>query len=879
MSLWNHQLPTRSAAVWLAACTLALACLWACLADPAHAQAPPTAGTVVSQNGVQLPPLAEQETEAEPRDGAAISSEELIFPSELATRVQQQSAEIERLVKAVERVRDSDDGLEALRPEIDAVTAAAQSTEDALKPRLQAVERQISELGDKPKDGETAETPDIAQERDRLDRLKSELQDAIKRTGLTRVRAGQLLAYINRLRLENLGRNLVKREASPLNPAHWSKFSEDVGRVGQQVATISDNWWTILDRRVDWLALILIGSGLLWWSLRRLSRAILANWLPTPPSDTPPPYLARVSTAIGSFPIMLAPGLVTAAVLYLALDTATLFNEQIQTLAYAALQAVAIVLVTRAMAKAVLLPAHASWRLIGLPDDRAQKYVQLISLIAGLYGFDYWFNAAAQALHLPLSVVITENFFANIAFAILLFAVAWLPMPKNMMRASAQTLHKAAQWVRLPATLAVFAIIAASLFGYLALGRFIAAQVMLIGIGATALLLGHLGARSLVEPTNRAGAGLHADEGASPYLARQPFWMSILAFLMNVVFVLLAAALLLLSWGYSGKELISWARSLLFGFEIAGFRFSLIQALIAVVLFIAVILLTRLMQRWLSQRVFNRETFDRGIANSVHAGIGYLGVALAALVGISYAGFDLSNLALIAGALSVGIGFGLNAIASNFISGLIMLIERPIKVGDWVVVGQHQGYVRHISVRATEIETFDRASVLVPNSDFMTSPVQNWTLRNAMGRIIINVGVAYHEDPERVLKVLQDVAADCRVLLRSPAPAVVFENFGASSLDFSVRGYIADVNTTLSSATQLRLDIFKALREKDIEIPFPQHDIHLRDLDGVKDMFHRVAAERALRDTGVADCGAETDDRPMSHRNDNRDERPPPRQE
>lgn len=576
---------------------------------------------------------------------------------------------------------------------------------------------------------------------------------------------------------------------------------------------------------------------------------------------------------------MLAPGLVTAAVLYLALDTATLFNEQIQTLAYAALQAVAIVLVTRAMAKAVLLPAHASWRLIGLPDDRAQKYVQLISLIAGLYGFDYWFNAAAQALHLPLSVVITENFFANIAFAILLFAVAWLPMPKNMMRASAQTLHKAAQWVRLPATLAVFAIIAASLFGYLALGRFIAAQVMLIGIGATALLLGHLGARSLVEPTNRAGAGLHADEGASPYLARQPFWMSILAFLMNVVFVLLAAALLLLSWGYSGKELISWARSLLFGFEIAGFRFSLIQALIAVVLFIAVILLTRLMQRWLSQRVFNRETFDRGIANSVHAGIGYLGVALAALVGISYAGFDLSNLALIAGALSVGIGFGLNAIASNFISGLIMLIERPIKVGDWVVVGQHQGYVRHISVRATEIETFDRASVLVPNSDFMTSPVQNWTLRNAMGRIIINVGVAYHEDPERVLKVLQDVAADCRVLLRSPAPAVVFENFGASSLDFSVRGYIADVNTTLSSATQLRLDIFKALREKDIEIPFPQHDIHLRDLDGVKDMFHRVAAERALRDTGVADCGAETDDRPMSHRNDNRDERPPPRQE
>ena len=121
---------------------------------------------------------------------------------------------------------------------------------------------------------------------------------------------------INRLRIENLSRNLVKREISPLSPAHWRQFTSDLGRVGRQVATITDNWWTIIARRIDWLALILGGSVLLWWSLRRVRRSLLTHWFPMPATETPPPYLSRVSNAIGIFPIILAPGLLTAAVLY-----------------------------------------------------------------------------------------------------------------------------------------------------------------------------------------------------------------------------------------------------------------------------------------------------------------------------------------------------------------------------------------------------------------------------------------------------------------------------------------------------------------------------------------------------------------------------------
>jgi potassium efflux system protein len=804
-------------------------------------QAPATGAP--AQQGAQDAPATEA-----PRDGATISGEQLLYPEKLSTQVRQQSAEVQRLVKAVERVRSNDEELEALRPNVDALAAQALQMEETLKPRFEAVERQIKELGEKPKEGAPPETAAVAEERARLEKLQAELQDGIKQSGLTRVRAGQLLGYINQLRVENLGRNLKKREISPLSPTHWGQFNQDIGRVGRQVTTIADNWWAILAQRVEWLAVILVGTALLWWSLSRVRRAMLSRWFKRPATNEPPHFLLRVSTAVGSLPIILAPALVSAVVLYFALDTATLFNDQIQALAFAALKAFAIYFVAYVMAKVVLLPSHPSWRLIGLPDSRARGYLLLIALIAGVYSFDFWFNASAKALHLPLSVVITENFLANLGFAVLLFAFAWMPIPKDTTRTSGQMLRKGIQWLRLPATIAVLAIIGASIAGYLALGRFIATQIMLTGMGAAALLLGHLGARSFSEPTDGVGTG----EGARATSLRGSVLTSVLASIANVALVIIAGALLLLSWGFSSAELLSWGRALLFGFDIGGFRFSLIQVLVAIGLFIAVILLTRLVQRWLSQRVFASENFDRGIANSVHSGLGYLGVALAALIGISYAGFDLSNLALIAGALSVGIGFGLNAIASNFISGLIMLIERPIKVGDWVVVGEHQGYVRHISVRATEIETFDRASVLIPNSDFMTSAVQNWTHRNAMGRVVVPVGVAYHEDPERVLELLKEAAGNCRVLLRSPAPVVFFEEFGASSLDFTVRGYIADVNTRLAASTQLRLEIFKILKNNHVEIPFPQQDIHLRDLDGLKGAFARAAAERALQQAAEA---------------------------
>jgi len=220
-----------------------------------------------------------------------------------------------------------------------------------------------------------------------------------------------------------------------------------------------------------------------------------------------------------------------------------------------------------------------------------------------------------------------------------------------------------------------------------------------------------------------------------------------------------------------------------------------------------------------------RSHVDLGVRNSVKTGIGYLGVGLAAIVGVSAAGIDLSNLALVASALSVGIGFGLQNIVSNFVSGLILLVERPFKVGDHVVSGTAEGIVKRISVRATEIETFRKQSIIVPNSELINASVGNWTHRNKMGRSEIPVSVSYDSDPQKVMDILLELVNAVPVVLRNPEPHVEFLRFGPYSLDFELRFMLADMGDGLKVRNDLRIAILKRFREEGVQIPLPQSDV------------------------------------------------------
>jgi potassium efflux system protein len=769
------------------------------------------------------PPPAAAPPSAAPGPAVAVPPAPLL-PPEVTTPVERLANSIASAEKSIQQLKELESELQRLRTEVEEIIYDSTATAEALRPQLIEVKSQIERLGPVPKD--QPETPTIAAERTRLNNLAAALDGAIKTTELAWVRAKQMIDRITVMRYQIFSKNLFERRASPLLPHVWHDVAERMPGIVNRTQYYGANW---LERSrpqaLALLAMIVAALAALYFIGTTVSR-----WIETRRGRVEgiPNFFDRISSAAVVAPARMLAPIAASAILYLGFDGLDMFFSPWERPAEVALVGAMIYIAGSTLARVALEPSQPQWRLIPVDDDTASYILIIVKAILAVYIVDTVLVEFGRAIYVPLIITVTQGFITNIATAGLLTMLVLRPIVaqtgplravNHLDRVEASAGQRFAPlWIKIPLLVLAVTIVASSAIGYVALGRYIAQQIVLTGTVLAIAGLFYLGVRAVTrrrdDATSAVGSFLEGRFGIER--ARQAQIVKLCESAAMLVLVLIALPLLMLQWGFAGVDIRDWAKALFFGFEIGQFRISLIRILLGVVLFIALLFLTRVTQRWLRERFLSQDRLDAGVANSVDLAVGYAGVSLAVLMAVSYAGFDVTNLAIVAGALSVGIGFGLQSIVNNFVSGLILLAERPVKVGDWIVVGDQQGNVRRISVRSTEIETFDRATLIVPNSELVSGRVLNWTHRNVLGRIVLKISTTTKTDPKAVIAVLEKVAREQRLVQATPPPMAVLETFTPDTLQFSLNVTLTDVNAVNRVKSDLHVALLEALQAAGI---------------------------------------------------------------
>jgi len=726
--------------------------------------------------------------------------------------------------EAVDAPETTEDMLEVLRGRLVEYRAEFDAARGLNAARITTLREQLAALGPAPEgEGAEPEAPEVAANREELNAQLNTLLAPVQRAEAAYLRANSLIGQIDAGLRERQTEQLLEVIPTPLNPVHWRTAIDDLAAAAQDISaeapanadaardSLRGSLPAVLLLTV--LGLVLIFKGHRWstmivtrlqtfgargFGIWRFVVSLLRIILPTV-------GLVLLAMAImatgwlgprGSGLVRLIP-MIGGAMLGVRWVAERVFSRD---------------------EDEALIPLPAGQRkAIRFHVSIITVTIILGALIRAIFEGKAPADTTEAVLRLPVMLLSAYALFR--IGRILHGLVDPQPDPAVAEETRVPTLYRVVRGLGLGAM--IIAVIAPLL---LISGYYNAAISLLPPYVTTLVLLG------LVMTLQRFLADVYGAVTGQGVQARE----ALMPVLFGLVLLLLSLPLMALAWGARVTDLTElWA---LFsrGFAFGETRVRPTDFLSFAVIFIIGYALTRAVQGALRNNVLPKTRMDIGGQNAIVSGLGYVGIFLAALLAITGAGIDLSALAYVAGALSVGIGFGLQNVVSNFVSGIILLIERPISEGDWIEVGGQMGYVRDISVRSTRIETFDRTDVIVPNADLISGTVTNYTRGNTVGRLIVPVGVAYGTDTKRVEGLLREIAEAQPIVLANPAPAILFLNFGADALEFEVRCYLRDVNWMMKVKNDINHAIAERFQAEGIEIPFAQRDLWLRNPEALK---------------------------------------------
>jgi small-conductance mechanosensitive channel len=700
-----------------------------------------------------------------------------------------------------------------------------------LAPQMSALQAQLTVLGPAPVKGAPAEVPEVASQRRRLNKASADLDAQIKQAQLLNQNALQLAAQITGLRNDQFQAKLTSRTATPFGRAFWldpaRTLPDDVQRLKRLGSNAADSWyeaWQPPNRRPLLvclaLALLLLVGGR--WLLDRL-------WLRMATRHVPDGHLRRsaMATAV-ALTAVFTTGL-AAQLVHLGINWNDILDRDLDDLASGIVRLVCFAAYVTGLGRALLSVRRPSWRLpAGLSDltvQRLRPFPWLLGAVALLFGL---IERTARAIgsSLPATVAI-HGIFALIVSGLMGVALVRIHRARKQLIADGSEPTPRPLWLGLMLAAALLGVVVSWLAvatGYIALAFFVAWQILWVAvITATAYLLIHLltdSFNTLLSPRSRNGQRLQESFNLAPHALEQA--TIILSGAARLLVMLLALATVLTPFGAGPSDLVMSAQQTLGNLKLGDLTIEPGSILTAIVVFVVGLMVVRTLRRWLTEQLLPNTRMEPGMQVSISTLFGYVGGLLVFVLALAELHVDLKSIAWIVSALSVGIGFGLQAIVQNFISGLILLVERPVKVGDWVSLTGVEGDIRRINVRATEIQLGDRSTMIVPNSQLITEKVRNVTLANAQGRVQIKLPMPLDSNAGKVRELILGVLRAHVGTLAMPAPSVLLESVDGGTMLFNCVAYVNSPREVGGVKSDLLFEMLEQLRVARLPMTSPQ---------------------------------------------------------